>query len=242
MHRIGIAVPGIASALLLFLASTGSAQAPIPYTSFGTDVMSSYVWRGGVVDDEISVQPSVDVALPGTGFTLGLWSAFAARDREFHDGADEIDVTLAWEAPLGVGPASPSLSLGYVQYAFPNAPDGYRHSEEFVASLSLPGPVAPSAMVAHDFGLADATYFAAAIDPEIAWPNPAVPPLALHASIGVSDAGHDFGFHDVTFTAGLPWSVGIVSVQPTAGYTIADETINPDETHAWGGVSINVGN
>lgn len=234
-----VAIASIA-ALLLAAAPAAVAQGTDTPVTVGADFHSQYVSRGEVVMDRAAAQPWATAELAGTGLSLEFWSSFAANDREVTDAADEINVIAAYSGSFVPG-AALGYTLGYVQYAWPNALGEEQHSEEMFVGLSFDHLVAPALTVYRDFGLVDGTYVEAALAPTFELPHPVVSSVSVGASRGLSDIGQDFGFQDITLGASLGLSVGWMTISPAVGWTTASEAINPDDTAFWSGVSISAG-
>ncbi len=173
---------------------------------------------------------------------MNVWGSFFAQSRTATDGVDELDFTVDYSTSF---PGSPvSLSVGYIQYTFPNGGSGAEHSEEAYGSLSFDNALAPSITLYYDFGLIDDYYAAVGIGPEFPLGEADnAPSLALSASVGFSgDAyGGSAGWNDVTLGASVGFAAGGLSITPLAGVTFADEGVNPD-TSFWLGVSFGVSN
>ncbi len=86
----------------------------------GVDVASAYIFRGGTVSDEISVQPTLEGTFGcplGGAMTLGVWGNLNTDVKQF----DEVDLYFSYALPLGDIPFG--LSLGYTEYTYPTAVD-----------------------------------------------------------------------------------------------------------------------
>jgi uncharacterized protein (TIGR02001 family) len=104
----------VTTALLSAIPSAQAAEVTV-----GTDVISSYVWRGITLTADPVVQPSVDIAHP-SGFGLNVWGNFDLGD---DDGVyeenqfSEIDISLSYT--LDLDPLS--ITVGYIEYVYPGA-------------------------------------------------------------------------------------------------------------------------
>ena len=84
------------------------------------DVLSAYVYRGVVGNDEAVFQPGLDVAGP-FGFGYSLWANMNLTDAESPWYPDtfgkwgEIDLGLSWSAPLA-GPVGVTVGATYFMY------------------------------------------------------------------------------------------------------------------------------
>jgi len=206
----------------------------------GVDVYSQYVWRGFRLADKASVQPTVTFGFGDSGVALNVWGSAAIQKRNAPaslEEADELDFTLSYDGVLGGEDSQVGVSLGYIQYTFPNL-TGTKHSEEVYAGLSLDHPLAPSLTTYYDFGLADAWYVTAGIGPELALTE--TTSLGLGASVGLSDAARSFGFNDFTVSASLGTTFNALTLSPTIGYSYADDAVNGDNGEIWGGLSLSI--
>ena len=226
--------------LMTIAALAGIATAAVPSTAqaqvsadFEVAALTSYVWRGFTLADAVVIQPSLTFGFGESGLSLNVWGSAAVQDRDFYDGADELDFTLGYDVALSEGLG---LSLAYVQYTFPSAAEGAKHSEEVVASLGFDHTLAPSVTAAYDFGLMDGLYLTAGVAPEFALSDDIA--LGIGASVGLSNYVNDeFGFNDVTLSASLGGlTAGSVAITPFIGFSSADEGINPD-SQFWAGLS-----
>jgi len=80
-----------------------------PFT-VGTDIVSSYVWRGSKIGTGPNFQPSVKFATGG--FTLGAWGSTS-----FHDFGDVAEADLYASYAFNFG-----LSVGLTDYYYPGTP------------------------------------------------------------------------------------------------------------------------
>ena len=107
---------GVALALVLALAGPAVAQDEAA-VSVGVDVVSDYVWRGQVRNDDGALQPWGCVEY--SGFTFGLWGSMDLDDQpndaqwEF----TEVDVKASYAIPIGTY----ALDVGAVYYNYPNS-------------------------------------------------------------------------------------------------------------------------
>lgn len=231
-----------AGILLMGLMLGGTAQAQNVSVEGGLDVLSSYNWRGfrmGGVENKISLQPGITFGFGESGLSFNIWGAAYAKDRSISKGADELDFTIDYSRTLsedsGLG-----ISIGYIQYTFPNAGAGSKHSEEPYIGISLDNAFAPALTFYYDFGLADAWYLALSGGYDVPMgEGDNAPALSLGASVALSDYGGKTGFNDFTATASVGFALGKVSIAPTIGYSYADNKLgNAENSSFWGGISI----
>lgn len=109
---ISVVVPALLGVMFMVGASA-AADAVL-----GVDVYSAYVSRGVTFNDGIVIQPSLDVSKDGFG--VNVWGNLDIDD---YDGAvdsgefSEVDLTLSYSRSID----SVDLSLGIIEYVFPNA-------------------------------------------------------------------------------------------------------------------------
>ena len=84
--------------------------------SAGIDVNSAYIFRGGTVNDEVNINPTLEGSIGN--FTVGTWGNFNTDSSQF----DEVDYYVGYDLPLG-DDAPVSVSLGYTEYTYPTATD-----------------------------------------------------------------------------------------------------------------------
>ena len=87
--------------------------------SVGADISSAYVWRGITFNDQGVIQPYLDVS-HAIGLGVNVWGNLDLGD---FDGAvesgefSEVDLTFYYNVPIELF----DLSVGYIDYLFPNA-------------------------------------------------------------------------------------------------------------------------
>lgn len=123
-----VVAKSVAAVALLALVAAPAARAA--EATVGVDVASVYVYRGITISDEVSVQPSIEVA--GLPVTLGVWADFDT-DAE---GFIETDFYGSYALPVeGV-----DASVGYTEYSY-----GAGLAEREVSlSAGIDAPLAPS--------------------------------------------------------------------------------------------------
>ncbi len=116
---------GFLGLVLFFAVSFLSLKTASPATieldvSAGADISNAYVWRGITFNDEGVIQPYLDVSHPTIGLGFNVWGNFDLGD---FDGAvesaefSEVDLTFYYNVPIEIF----DLSVGYIDYLFPNA-------------------------------------------------------------------------------------------------------------------------
>lgn len=91
--------------LLMFLSFSGLAQESKPTLRAGSDLVSSYVWRGTKFGSGPALQPSVE--LTAGPLTLGAWGSYSFSENE----SPEADLY----ASLAAGP----FTIGLTSYYYP---------------------------------------------------------------------------------------------------------------------------
>jgi len=206
----------------------------------GNDTYSQYVWRGFVLADGITTQPTITLGFGDSGLAFNIWGSSAVQDRGAGglDASDELDFTLSYDRSLGTDELV-GLSVGFIQYTFPNL-DGTKHSEEVYVGLGLDHPVAPSLTAYYDYGLADAWYISAGVGHDFALDSAGSTSLSVASSVGFSNAARTFGFNDVTTTASLGVGWDGLAICPTVGFSYADDAVHGDNSAFFAGVGISV--
>jgi len=232
-------VLGILAAGLLMVGAVSAQETTV---DAGLDVLSGYVWRGGVIgaDDKVVLQPSIGLTFGESGVSAGVWGSAFAQSRGALDGFDEVDVFVDYSTSLGED--SPlGISVGFTEYLFPNGGAGAKHSEEAYIGLSMDHAISPSLTFYYDFGLADAWYlvFAAGTDVPLGDSEDG-PALSIGVSAAASDYGGKTGFNDITGTASVTFPAGQFSITPKVGLSYADDKVNIDNTSFWGGINIGI--
>ena len=212
--------------------------------SFGitVDPMYGYIWRGQELgaDDKIALQPGVELGFGESGLTVGAWGSWFVQNRGNLKDVDEIDLYADFSRTLsediGVG-----ISIGFIEYVFPNGGDGATHSEEAYVGISLDNAIAPALTFYYDFGLTDSWYLALSAGVDVPLGSEDGPALSLGASVAASgdaDAyGEKNGFNDLTVTASVGVPLGQISITPMVGFAIVDEGVN-ENNEIYGGISI----
>lgn len=222
---------------LMLMGGTGTAAAAD--ATAAVDVVSAYVWRGITFNDGLVVQPSLDVSK--NGFGINVWGNLDVDD--YDDSLDsgefsEIDLTLSYGLDLDAA----DVSVGYIEYVFPNGGEGTR--EVF---LSVYKDLFAGFTVGidgyYDFDEVDDYYidlfagYAFELENGLAL---GIGALAGYAGKDMS-AGGDGGLHEYTFTADAGYAVSdALSLNAFVAYTDSfDEDVLPDQDiNFYGGASI----
>jgi hypothetical protein len=138
-----------------------------------TGVMSSYLWRGWVLNDSPSMQPAVTFSY--RGLTVGSWSNLSRRVP--HNQAwTEHDLTFEYARTV----KRFTLSAGYLDYRFPDLRrDENNRTKEISAGISYASFLNPSLKVYRDVSLGRGYYYAAGFSHPVAvWRNLVLTPAA----------------------------------------------------------------
>ncbi len=148
------------AAIALFVHNAAAQDEPQLSASFDMPVLTSYVWRGQVLNDEGVLQPSL--TLDKGGLSLNVWTNYDLTDsneteREF----SEVDLTASYTATL----ETVEVTGGIVEYMFPNS--DVSSTSELFASVSIPDlVVVPALSLYYDFGEAQGFYGSAGLSYE----------------------------------------------------------------------------
>ncbi len=241
---------GILGLVLFFAVSFLSLKAAYPATieldvSAGAEISNAYVWRGITFNDEGVIQPYLDVSHPTIGLGFNVWGNFDLGD---FDGAvesgefSEVDLTFYYNVPIEIF----DLSVGYIEYLFPNA--GALNTGEiyFSVGTELFKGLSTGASVYFDVDEVEGVYGNASI----AYSIPVDKKLSFEvgASLGAADkdfavsaGGTEGGFFDYNFSLTSSYSVtDKLSLGAFLKYTnTVDTKVLPDQiTDIYGGMSL----
>ncbi|HQU71514.1 MAG TPA: hypothetical protein PKV71_00250 [Calditrichia bacterium] len=216
--------------LLALLAGFARAQVGL---SGGVDFASKYLWRGYEVTDSPVAQPTLDMALGNSGFSVNFWGSFALSDRGQYGIADEFDVTLTYGRELAHH--AYHLNLGVIYYTFPNQDNfslGDHTTPEVFASLGFANlPFTPHVAFYYDLNLGDGWFAAVGGEKEF---HVASQPFvfATHLGYNQNQFGAEAGFRELLFSLGSELAVGDFSVTPSINAELAPEH-SMTEVHHW---------
>lgn len=194
---------------LVAFASTGFAAETSGSAS--VDVMSSYMWRGFEIHEDVAIQPSVSMSYGGFG--ANLWADYDTGPGE----AIETDLTLNYTFSVD----KITFDAGYIYYGL----DGAEDTQEIYLSLGFDVMLSPSLAVYYDFDEGDGAFIVASIGHSIGLPNDLS--LDLGASLSYNaDSDYSIGnysdFHNAELTASMSIPVTeAISVAPMIGYSFA---------------------
>jgi hypothetical protein len=184
--------------------------APAVSWTAGALLTSAYVWRGFVIADAASLQPTASVTVGP--FTASSWVnyTFSGEGKGF----TEHDLTLDYTKVFG----TLSVSVGYINYYFPKL-DTDTMSHEFYAGVKASGPLSPFVRIYHDVKVGDGTYVNLGVSHEVAvgttgWT--ATPAVAL-------------GYNRHQWVVGSGWSdlnVGVTVAAPPRRHMAVTGSVN----------------
>jgi len=210
-RRAELLIPG---ALLVMLASSGAyaadepaapaaappavaAAAPLPVpeappakdwsVGVSADLVSRYVWRGILINEDPVVQPSA--TLTWKGLSLNVWQSWDTTDQLNHRGkVQETDYTLSYSKTVLDGKLT--LSGGAILYTFPDA--GVFNTTELFAAATVNTLLSPTIAVYKDIDESRGLYINPSISHTITINDKAN--VVLKASVGWGDAKNN-GFY-----------------------------------------------
>lgn len=200
--------------------------------SLTVPVLSAYVWRGQVLNDEPVLQPTFGISKGG--FTISWWGNFNLTDNVTGDDLEfsehDISVTYAMTCPItGAG-----ITLGVVQFDFPNQSlplEGGNISlvsdtrEAFISYALSDVLLSPTLTVNYDFKEAEGFYGALGISHGIELAESLSLNLGATLGAATSDWGDFYfgkaeGLTDWSVSASLPFAVSeTVSLTPAVSYS-----------------------
>jgi hypothetical protein len=234
MSRQVIAVCAMAAALAM--SNAARAEESELSASLDLPVLSAYVWRGQVLNDEAVVQPSLTVSKGG--FAINWWANYNLTDEVTGDANEfsehDISVSYSGTCPL----TGADMTLGIVNYDFPNQSTVTAEGnaalvadtrELYLIAAFSAVPLAPTLSVYYDFKEADGFYGSLGISHSVELTDKAS--LSLAAALGAADKDWaTFYYPDVKEQdAGLTdWNVSA-----SVPITLCDSlTLTPGVTYA----------
>ncbi len=234
---------GVAGLVAVALICGGVGSAVAAEAVIGADVVSAYVWRGITFNEDMVVQPYLDVTAEN-GFNVNVWANYDAddyngtlEDNEF----SEVDLTLSYGASLG----PVDLSVGHIEYLFPNGGKGT--GEVFLGASVSPIEGLSIGLDAYfDYDELDEYYVSGGVSYDIALP------MDIGLSLGAS-AGHagdkyaandDAGLYDYNLSVSV--AVPVTEAIEVAGFIAYTDTFDKDtlpeqDVDTYGGVGVSFG-
>lgn len=217
-------IAGVAAGLLAAPGALMAEEAAPVAVTLDVPVLSSYVWRGQVLNDEAVLQPSLTVSK--NGLTLNYWQNVALTDNttgdEFEFTEHDISLSYAFSCPLtGAG-----VTLGVVNYDFPNQSIAGAEGnislvndtrEAYLVYGFSDVLLAPTLSVYYDFKEADGFYGSLGISHSVELAKDLA--LGLGASLGASDSDWGSFYFGDTGDGLTDWSVSAslpVKIEGTA--------------------------
>ncbi len=186
--------------MFLWLALTIGGSSPChaigePAISVDMDIslMSKYVWRGLVYNEDVVVQPSLTIS-QSSGFSFNLWSRFDTTDScGTRARCSELDYTLGYDWESG----GRGYSLAYAVYTYPNTP--FAGTSEITAGVDLGGPLGANVWIYWDVVEARSLYISLGWARTVSLSGVSVD---LSGEFGLADKRHSNYYYGVA-SAGL---------------------------------------
>ena len=193
---------------IVFLTGTLQAQQREPVTiSVGISLANQYLWRGFVSNDAPSAQPGMTVEF--TNFSISSWSNLSQTGPNGQLWT-EHDLMLDYTQQVG----SFSLSIGYINYIFPDIEPGEgRQTNEVYFGLAHDNLLSPSVTVYRDFDEGEGWYYYLSLGHAFKLPKG----LSLNPSVGGGLNQHLFIEQTTVSNCDLGVSIDI----PLGGITLS---------------------
>jgi uncharacterized protein (TIGR02001 family) len=238
---------------LLISASTGWAEEEKPSADGSLAFLSQYVWRGyGLSKDSLVIQPSATFAYKG--FAFNIWgnldtNFFPTDSSQF----TETDLTLSWDKSFDKW----NLGFGFIYYAF----DGFGFdTEELYGTVGYDVILQPTLTVYRDYARDfKGWYILLGLSHSFPLPRGMSLDLAGSASYWIYDDIYEVNdptkrysnLHDGLLSASLaiPFAkyftaTPIISyafpLSGAAGDLIAEGSLDGNDNHFYGGVSVSI--
>jgi hypothetical protein len=214
--------------------------------SASVDVMSSYVWRGIQIHEDVAIQPSVGITYGGFG--ANFWADYDT-DSDVEE-MIETDLTLNYSFSVG----KLGLDVGYIYYAL----DGFSDTQEVYITAGYDVILSPAVTAYYDFDEGEGGFVVTSIGHSFAFLDDKLS-LDLGASasynienliMGVDEDGDEFSdFYNGELTASLGYSINdAFSAGASIAYSVplSDDAENSieamsedgDSDQLYGGVSL----
>lgn len=225
--------------VILILVSFSFAQE----LSANLGLYSKYIWRGYVLYDGFSIQPSVagryDLGEAGS-INGEVWSHFSAEGKDdFGLDFTEIDYMASYTLPI----ESLSLSIGHLWYTFPKGKNKdflIDNSNEFFLEVALEeAPLSPKFTFYKDYDLFKNEYYDLNLSHTLKSDSLNIAPSVNFGFASNAEKVYiDDGLIEITLGLALPFETESVSLTPNVNYTfgIVDETTD----EFWAGVDVGV--
>jgi len=227
--------------IFLLLACLAGASLALPGAVSGqVDLVSRYIWRGFdlLPDNRPALQPSLNIDLGKSGFSLGVWGSFALAKWDEYKGANEIDLTLAYTFKTS---EKWEVTAGFTHYGYWFAEDfSFKDatSQEVYATVARTDLLlSPTLSVYYDLNLGSGLYVTIGGSHELKV-NDKVS-VEMGGLIGFNSRQYidRTGFSDIDLYAKVPLTLGRLTLTPSLNVMIPllDE-VNED-TEIWFGFS-----
>jgi len=223
-------------------------------------LVSSYVWRGQVLNNDFVFQPQITVS--HANFSVNIWGNYDLGKNVggIQNDFSEMDISLAYTIPLDINDFS--FDVGLINYNFPgNEGTSVPSTTEIFASaylLTFSDYVIPSVTIFGDVDEADGTYMLF----DIVAPYQLSEYLAVEAGISAgwgntsyndyyfpngTPSTQDKGFNDYNFYANASYELmENVTASANVTYTFleggsirnAAKALYEDDNKLWAGVNI----
>ena len=222
-------------------AATANEEGTAVSASVDLAVLTGYLWRGMLINDEPVFQPSL--TLDYRGFSLNVWANYDFNDSDEAPAFTEVDYSASYSFEFGRFAAS----LGYSLYDYPNSyeevedEDGTlsRHAvdstHQVFGYIEIPGlDVVPSVTVEYGFGREETLYASFGLLRE----QPIAETLTAEVSAGLGWGSRAYhrdqleadrsALSDATLGVGLVWTpVDPLAVAASLAYSyFVSETIS----------------
>ncbi|MFH1715669.1 MAG: hypothetical protein ABH857_05750 [Elusimicrobiota bacterium] len=208
----------------MVLASGAFAEPPVALSG-DVSVVSDYVWRGQLCDDDPSLQTGIYAS--AFNLSLSLWSSYPLNSNDSVD-CEEVDYTIEYGKSLGLV----SLAGGYVYYDFPN--NGSAYATELYVKAGADIIASPSLTYYYDFTDSSNTKSYISIDGSYG-----IGSLSLGGHIGFysDDQGSDIGL-----TAGYEIKLPSSALTPSVSYSIpCGNLADTQDSKLYAGVKLGFG-
>lgn len=200
-------------------AFAGDAASEKQHVSVNVDLplLSAYVWRGQVLNDEAVFQPSITVAKDGFSLNVAENVNLTNISTEHAPEATETDLTFSYSTRIH----SLAASIGWIEYLFSNQP--VPGTREVFVSAGLPDlPGSPTIAAYHDFKEINGTYFVLSTGYSKTFDTDKVT-IGLSGSVGYGSAAYNKGYFGIDSASFNDLTLGL-----TASIKAADNlTVTP---------------
>lgn len=200
----------------------------VPQITAEAALMSAYVWRGQVYNNDFVVQPQLTISQYDISFNI--WANYDLIDNfiGINNDFSEIDFTLAYTLPVDINEVT--FDIGLIHYNFPanaeigGVPVGFnaQSTTELFATATvqsfrdLPIPVIPSLTLFGDVDEADGVYFLL----DVVVPYDVSDELAVEGGIKVGYGNTTY--NDYYFGDNQDAGLNDINFYGNASYAIAD--------------------